>query len=237
MKNVLGILILALALVPSLSAANILVFEDYLVGTSAIPGALTLSGQCTSGVCTTTTDESSFLSALSGGSWDLVVFAEQSSSNYDSSVSALASYLATGGKVIAQTWATDDGLYALMEASYASDNGSTITTTGDAVFSGLGSTIGLTNPGWGTYAVGWTPTGSAVGLGTLDSGGYAIILGNSGNTFLNAPLTDTYAPLSDGERLLANEIGILVGTEVPEPGTWALMGLGLAGVAALRRRR
>ena len=202
----------------TLTAGNVLVFEDYVVGTSAIPGALTLWGGC--GTCTTTTDTGTF----------------NTLGEYSASAAELTAYINAGGRLIGQTWLTG-GLDGLLQASHVSSNGNVITTDGNAVFAGLGSTISLSNPGWGIYSQGWSPVGGAVGIGTFSSGGSAIILGNGGRTYLNAGLTDTYSPTSDGSRLIANEIGLVLNeTSVPEPSTFVGLGLGLA-VLALRRLR
>jgi len=215
------------------TVANVLIFEDYVVGTSAIPGALALWGGCVT--CTTTTDTATFNSALAGGGWDLVIFAEQNQDQYSASGAGLTAFVNGGGKLIGQTWLTG-GLDGLLQASYVSQNGSVITTDGNPVFAGLGATISLSNPGWGIFSEGWSPTGGAFGIGSLSSGGSAIILGNGGRTYLNAPLTDTYSPQSDGERLLANEIGVLSGS-VPEPSTFVALGLGFAVLAIRKLRR
>lgn len=238
MKRVLGLTLVALlSMAGTLSAGNILVYEDYLVGTSAVPGALALWGGC--GTCTTTSDSGTFNSLLTGGGWDVVIYAEQGSGVFASSATELANYVSGGGKLIGQTWLTG-GLDALLEASSAGQNGDTITTDGNPVFAGLGGTISLVNPGWGTFSQGWTAVGGGVGIGSFNSGGSAIISGNGGRTFMNAGLTDTYSPGSDGERLIANEIGILLGESgaaVPEPSTFVGMGLGLAALAFKKLRR
>ena len=220
-----------------LPAANILIFEDFALDASAIPGALALSGAC--GLCQTETDSGAFNLALTGGTWDLVIYAEQDGNTFSNSVAELTAYLASGGRMIGQTWMTG-GLDALLEGSGVSANGTEITTDADPVFAGLGPTISLTSPGWGTFSRGWNPVGGGVGLGSITGGGSAIIRGNGGRTYLNAALTDTYSPLADGERLLANEINDLLGstgTPVPEPSSIGLAGLGLFALAFMRRRK
>jgi hypothetical protein len=219
----------------TLTAGNILAFEDYTVGTSAIPGALALWGGC--GTCTITSDSAQFNALLAGGGWDVAIYAEQNTGTYSSSAAELTTYVSGGGKLIGQTW-RQGGLDALLQATFASEDGSVITTDGNPVFAGLGPVIHLSNPGWGIFSQGWNPGAGAVGIGSLNSGGSAIILGNSGRTYLNAGLTDTYSPQSDGERLLSNEIGILTGgAPTPEPSTFVGMGLGLTALIIRRFRR
>ncbi len=238
MKTTLcAVALAALCLAGTVNAGsiNVLAFEDGALGTSVLPGALSLWGQC--GTCTTTTDSSTFDSLLSGGGWNVVIYAEQDFEDFSSSASLLNAYVAGGGKLIGQTWLTG-GLDNLLQASGTSTNGTVITTDGNPVFAGLGSTIALNNPGWGIFSQGWTPTAGAVGIGLIDSGGYAIVLGNGGNTYLNAGLTDTYLAPADGQRLIANELTQLsAGGLVPEPGTFVLLGCGLLALGTLRRRK
>jgi hypothetical protein len=240
--KLLRIAALGLALGCAAQAANILVYQDYLKGTSAVPGALTLWGGC--GTCTTAADAGAFETDLAAGGWSVVIYAQQDDFDDPAIDTALTTYVDGGGKLIAQTWVTGGAIASLMQASYESQNGTSITTTGDPIFDGLGSTVSLANPGWNEfYSIGWEPTGDATGLGTLSSGGYAAILGDSGDTILNSALTDTYSPTSAGSQLLANEIGYLLSTPgpspsaVPEPSTFACLGLGVLALAAGRKFR
>lgn len=215
------------------AAADVLYWDDFNVGTSAVPGGIALAGLTGVGA----TDQADFNTKLAAGGWDAVLFGEQNSSVFSGSAAALASWVSGGGKLIATTWLTG-GLDALLDAVFASSNGTTITTDADPIFAGLGATISLSNPGWGTFSQGWNPLSGASCLGSLDSGGCAVIMGNGGNTYLNGPLNDTYLSLADGQRLIANELLLLTGAQqVPEPVSLSLVGLGLAALGFRRRRK
>lgn len=221
----------------SQASAGILYFEDFTLGTSAVPGAITLLGL--GGVTTTVTDSASFNAALTGGPWDLVIFAEQNTATFPLSATELTAYVTGGGRVLGTTWLTG-GLDALLEGSASSVNDSSIGTSGHPIFAGVGPTISLTNPGWGVFSRSWNPTGGATGLGTLGTGS-AVILGNGGRTLLNGPLFDTFTTQAQGELFVANEIGYLLGVSaVPLPAA-NLMGLvalgGIGAFGAFRRRR
>lgn len=212
-------------------AGSVLVFEDADLGTSAVTGAITLAGDTE----TVAPDQGTFNTLLAEGGWSAVIFGEQGGEIYADSSSQLAAWVAGGGVLIGDTW-QDGGLDTLLDGAVASTNGSTITTDGSPVFAGLGGTISLSSPGWGIFSQGYSALTGGTCLGSLDSGGCAVIQGNGGLTFLNAPLNDTYGTLSDGQQLIANELDF-AGSSAPEPGSFLLMGGGLLGLAGFARRR
>ncbi len=222
-------------------AGNILWFEDQTLGTSAVGGAIALTGNTS----TFTSDSGTFNTLLAGGGWDLVIYGEQGFSSFDESADALTSYVAGGGKLIGATW-VDGGLEALLQGvATGSTNSSPITTSAHPIFAGLGGSIGLTNPGWAAFNIVRTPVDGATGLGAIDDG-FGVILGNGGRTLLNGPLFDSFSSLSQGEQFIANQINFLTASitqtsvdAVPLPSA-AWMGLGTLaalGLASCLRRR
>jgi hypothetical protein len=217
-------------------AVNILYFEDQSLGTSAVCGALALLGL--TGSTTTATDTTNFNTLLTSNAYDLVIFGEQDSSTTFLDVSvALTGYVSGGGKVLGTTW-LDEGFGALMGAAgRVEENATTITTDGSPIFAGLGPTIELIDPGWGVFSSSWDE-GAATGLGTLGAGA-AVVQANGGRTLLYGPLFDTYDDLPEGERFIANGIGLLLDetTAVPEPSALATLGFGLFGLWLVVARR
>jgi hypothetical protein len=188
---------------------NVLWWTDLDLGTDVIPGGIALAG----GTAVQASSGSDFVNKINAGGWQVVIFGEQNSNPYAATpglATALANYLAGGGKIIGATWLASSGYAVFMQASPVDTNGAAITTTAHPIFAGLGPTIPLTNPGWGTYSRSWSPLSGAVGLGTLGAGS-AVILGNGGKTLLNGPLFDTYSNVPQGQQFIANEINFLAG--------------------------
>lgn len=218
------------------SAGQVLYWTDYTVGTSAIPGVIALAGD----TGTAASSDTNFVALLTGGTtWAGVIIGIQDSSlsSYSSSIIPdLTAYVSGGGLLIGAEWySSDSSFYSLFQASVAGYNAGSITNDGSWLFTGIAGNIGTTNPGWGIYDQYYNPTGTAMGYGPSGSA-YGIIQGatGSGTTFLDGPLFDSYGTLSQGEQLIANELGY-TGTSTPEPGTFALL-LG-SSVLLLARRK
>jgi hypothetical protein len=233
-KLLICCVLLALAAVPSFAGTiNVLYWTDYNVGTSVIPGAIAL---VPGAVGTAASDQSDFNTKLAAGGWDVVIFGEQNTSVWGGSSADITSYVSGGGKVIGATWLTGSGMASFFDATlYASTNSNYITTDSNPIFAGLGPTVGLYNPGWGVFSLGFG-TGATC-AGTLEYGGCGAIIGNGGQTILNAALFDSYSPQAGGEQLVANEIMVLAGaTATPEPASLLLLGAGFS-LLAIRRKR
>ncbi|MBI1367231.1 MAG: PEP-CTERM sorting domain-containing protein [Planctomycetes bacterium] len=226
-------------------AGNVLIFQGTVTGTSILPGAITLTGASS----VTTTDSTTFNAQLTGHTWDVVIYSEMENATYEDSATQLADYLAGGGKLIGFTYRTD-GLSVLLGADFAvssnpyildNDPVSPIYTTpytldtdgqpNNSFVGGHGHTTDSSH--------GWHPDSNSTGLGNVNFGGFQAILGNSGNSILNATLSDNYDTLSEGERLVANEILFLapdIAQPVPEPTSLAAL-TAMTLIMTTRRRR
>lgn len=238
---VLGLAALTAGAAQLSAAVSVLSWQDFNLGTGVVPGAVAALGAGYS--LTTASSQANFNTLLGSGTWDVVIFGEQNTAVFAGSAAALGSYVSGGGKLIAATWLSSSGLLPLMQASsVVGVNGTTIVTSADPIFNNpfaLGPTIGLSNPGWGTFSMSYA-TG-AQGVGTLGSG-YAVVRGNGGRTLLNAPLFDTYSNPTQGSQFVADEIYSLTSTAVPEPSTllaglFALMPFGASALRTLRKSR
>lgn len=200
-------------LVPqAVSGANVLYYVDYSVGQDSFGLALSSLGISP----TYTNDPYSFATLLQQGGWDLVI-ALQQNSDYSSIFGAdLTNWVAGGGKAIYTEWTYWSGLSSVFGAvDTGSTNAGSITLGSSAIWSGLGGTVWLSNPGWGIYSVGLAATGGATVDGTYDSGDGAVVIGNGQRTLINGTLADSYADPNQGIQIAMNEINFLLEGTAP----------------------
>ncbi|HBK05394.1 MAG TPA: hypothetical protein DDZ81_05960 [Acetobacteraceae bacterium] len=114
------------------------------------------------------------------------------------------------------------------------DNGSFMTSTGTTP---LGGQVGLSSGLTSTPTVGTNTAaeniGSALGNAAYSSGTFALV---AGDNVISATLYATTENASAGDANFIVQLNAAP-TDVPEPASLALIGVGIAGVAAARRRR
>lgn len=238
MRRFLITSVLAAALSVSASAASVLWYVDSNQGTNVIPGALALGGH----TGTQATSVANLGTQILAGGWDVIIIGEQNTTWADdngATQSAITNWISGGGALIAATFASPFGgnsiLPGLLGATFGDSNDSPLNTSAHPIYTGVGATIAATDPGWNIFTRGFNPTGGSVALGSLGADG-GTILGNGGRTLLNNILFDSYQNQAQGELFVANEIAFLT-SEVPEPGTYMLMGAGLGVLGLIRQRR
>ena len=190
------------------ASVEVLYWIDHDMGTDVTPGAITLAGLAGLPASGST----DFAAKLNNGYWAAVIagFQNASADSY-ALASGLATYVASNGKLIAadSTASGDSDFFSLMQAAVAGSNATSVSNDGNALFNGITGNVGLTNPGWSAAFDLTYSTSAGIGIGP-SGGGYGIIKGNSGLTYLNGPLFDTYSQVSQGWQLVANELTALL---------------------------
>jgi hypothetical protein len=225
----------------SLASADVLYWVDYTQGTGVVPGGITKAGL--TGVAATSDDN--FDTLLTTKTWDAVIISLQNSallSLNPSILPDLISYVNKGGRLIGSDWYEGDtGFYALFQAGLVDVNNPSVTNDGSALFNAITGDIGLANPNliYGTFDRSYSAQAGGTGFGPSGTtGGFGIIQGNNGRTFLNGPLTDTYVDVSQGQQLIANELtGSAVENPVPEPATFVLLLGAVGGLMLIRKNK
>lgn len=244
-RRLTGALALGLLLTVGTSAraATVLLFIDALQGTDFVTPALTALGH----TVTTATSWADFNTKLSTSPPQLAIALNQNST-LGADLPTMTTYISGGGHVIFADWTETATFGTLFNATYTgNDNQSPMNFTNPALSAGITNPQPLSNPGWGTFAMGLTAGVGGTSACTFPSDS-CVVVGNSGRTIILGFLSDT-PQAGDGVQLWENIIGlagfggsvVTTATAVPSLSEWALIALGTmllaAGGLVLRRRK
>ena len=246
--RILMVLGFLLSLSGAARAANVLYWADSWSGTDYWTPALTARGD----TVTSATSSADLVTRLTAGTWDVVIISENGNNTSSIWVTAIASYISAGGRVVVNNWYTDAGLEAATQTSIISTNQTVATINAAGISAGLAAGIStnpvtLTNAGWGVFShsLGLAPASGAESLCDFPDGSCAV-LGNAGRTLRLGFIPDGL-PAADGARFLQNALGIVLGSVPPPPwatvpvptlSQWSLGALAvLMSLAMFRRRR
>jgi hypothetical protein len=234
----LGIVLLLLAGMP-VHAANALYYSDGFEGTNYMLPALVAGGH----TVTTAADWTDFNTKLASGTYSLAVALCQEMSS-EADLAIFTAFLNAGGQAIYADWTRDASFGALFGATYTGNvNLTPATVTGTSFLIGITNPIVLSNPGYGVWSMGLSPTASGTSLGTFPNGDSCMVSSHQGRALLLGFLADT-VPVADGQRIFQNDISYVLTSappvSVPTLSEWGmiiLFGLlGLTGFMVIKRK-
>lgn len=225
---------------PALGAigGNALVYIDYASENDAVVSTLTSAGY----TVTFASSWSNFNTLLAGGTDLAVAFAQGYPASLGGlSVSVVQNYISGGGRMIFATWSTSDSNFAnLFQASFTGNSNMSIVST---IYQPIGNNLTnksftLSNPGWGIFSLGLSPTAGGVIAATFENGNAAMIFGNNGHTMMLGYLSDTPASSLRGRILLNVVTSLDTGIAVPIRYIWIILAFALiaAGIVFAKRK-
>ena len=232
-------------------AAKVLYYYDSYVGTDYWGPSLAARGD----TVTTVTSANDLVTQLTAGApWDAVVVSENNNNNSSVWASAIATYVASGGRLVLNNWYDNTVIDTATEAiAGPPTNQTTGTINAAGIASGLAAGVAtnpftLTNTGWGVFSQALVPTGTGISRCDFATGSCAVFA-NSGRTMRLGFIPDTL-PAADASALLQNAITSILAapsvtpvtpTAVPTLSEWGMVVMSLllamSAIVTLRRQR
>jgi hypothetical protein len=232
-----ALLLVSVISVKPASAASVLYYRDYVIGTDAMEQALSALSSSGNSV-TIASDSTQFESLISNSTFDLGIFFAQgySADSYTSAINALGNFVSTGGKAIYADWSRNSGLAAQFGASFTGGSPNQNQMTVQSPQLGLG-TYAFNSPGWGIYTTGLAALPGSSVLATFPGSDAAIVRSGNGRSIVNGFLSDTFSDGTQGKALYTAQISSLLDQPTAVPTPALLPGLIGLGMGVLRKRK
>ena len=187
---------------------TVLYYADYFLGADPVLPALQAKGFSV----TQPGSWAEFRQALNANEYDLAVALNQNYGFDDpaATAAALSAHLATGRAAWLVDWTLQASVAAPFQGGYAGpDNQQPVSISDADLAAGVTNPLPLTNPGWGRWSWGLSPSGAAAALASFPDGSPAVVLGNGGHSALIGFTADCVTG-EDGQRFFENLLDITV---------------------------